>query len=99
MDYTVIFITKAQTEFLDAAKWYDEQLDGLGDRFEFSVKVKINSIIKNPLIYPNKKSNFRECKIDDFPFLIVYQVVAQKKQIIISSIFHTSRWPGKKYRK
>lgn len=99
MNYAVKFVTKAQIELLDAAKWYDKQLAGLGDRFEFSVKIKINSIRKNPLIYPNKESDFRECKVDDFPYLIVYTINSEKKQVIISSIFHTSRWPGKKYGK
>ncbi|SEP04766.1 MULTISPECIES: type II toxin-antitoxin system RelE/ParE family toxin [Mucilaginibacter] len=98
MFYTVEILLKAQVELLKSLEWYDEQLEGLGDRLEFSVLKKINSIANHPLLYPSKKSDFRECKVDDFPFLIVYKVNNQKKLVTVYSIFHTSRRPGKKYR-
>ena len=99
MKYTVKVLVKAQMELLLSLKWYDGQLDGLGDRLELSVLKKIDSIINNPLIYPNKKFDFRECKVDDFPFLIIYKVDPRKHLIVIYAIFHTSRRPGKKYSK
>ena len=99
MEYDLKFHPKAEIEYLEAFEWYEEQLEKLGDRFESSVERKIQSIVRNPLFYPNKKRDYRECKIDDFPYLIVYKVYPRKHLIIIFSIFHTSRRPGKKYRK
>lgn len=99
MQYTLRILLRAQIELTHALKWYDEQLEGLGDRLELSVLKKLDNIGRYPLIYPNKKLDFRECKIDDFPYLIVYKVYPQKQLVIIFSIFHTSRRPGKKYGK
>ncbi|MEO3404479.1 type II toxin-antitoxin system RelE/ParE family toxin [Mucilaginibacter sp. CAU 1740] len=97
MLYTVEVLLKAQLELSKSLKWYDEQLEGLGERLEFSVLAKLQSIAKHPLLYPNKKSDFRECKVDDFPFLIVYKVDDRRKIVTVYSIFHTSRRLGQKY--
>lgn len=78
MNYAVKFVTKAQTELLDAAKWYDEQSEGSGSRLEAAVLRKIHNILTHPYIYPNKRSDFRECKVDGFPFLIVYKINVDK---------------------
>ncbi len=99
MQYNIDFLHKARDEYLDAFVWYEEQLPGLGSRFEKAVDRKLNSISKYPLFYPNKGRNLRESKIEDFPYLIVYKIYPQKRLIFIYSIFHTSRRPGKKYRK
>lgn len=40
---------------------------------------------------------FRETKIGVFPYLIVYKLQKRKKIVAISSIFHTSKNPKKKY--
>lgn len=97
MKFTVEILLKAQTELSESSKWYNMRLEGLGERLVTSVLNKINSISNNPFIYPNKKLDLRECKVDDFPFLIVYRVNDEKNLITIYSIFHTSRRPGKKY--
>ena len=97
MRYDVEFLPKADVEYLEAFIWYEEQLIGLGSRFEASVEGKLNSISNNPLFYPNKNRDLRESKIDGFPYLIVYKIYPKKRLIFVYSIFHTSRRPGKKY--
>jgi len=42
MKYSLILRDKAVEEIKEAYKWYDEQLNGLGDRF-------LNSIEKTPI--------------------------------------------------
>jgi plasmid stabilization system protein ParE len=99
MTYILKYSSKAEAEYFTAFDYYEDQLDGLGDRFEQSVANKIDQIIKNPYQYSGKKSNYRESWVKDFPFLIVYKILVQKQIILITSIFHTSRNPKKKYRK
>ena len=98
MAYDIEYLPKAQVEYLEAYLWYEEQLPGLGNRFEKAIERKLNRISKHPLLYPNKNKNLRESAIDDFPYLIIYKVYPQKDMIFIISIFHTSRRPGKKYK-
>jgi hypothetical protein len=99
MEFAVKFYKKAYREYFDAYDWYDGQLPGLGDRFEKMVQRQIKFIVQNPLIYPNKKFDTKESKVEDFPYLIVYKIYPLKQVIYIVSIFHTSRRPSKKYRK
>jgi plasmid stabilization system protein ParE len=94
--YDIQFDPKADAEYQEAYAWYEEQLRGLGERFEFSLEQKFSSISSTPLLYPVKKYDIRECKINDFPYLIVYKLYPRKKVILIISIFHTSRNPRKK---
>jgi len=98
MSYILKYSSKAEAEYFDAFDYYEDQSDGLGERFEQSIANKIDQIIKNPDQYSGRRPNYKECWVKDFPFLIVYRILAQKRIIVITSIFHTSRNPQKKYR-
>ena len=89
---------KAQQEIIDAWEWYEEQQDGLGDRFKEEVRRKIKSVLRNPLIY-QVKGKYREAQTDIFPYLIVFKIDKRQNLILIVSVFHTSRYPKKKTRK
>lgn len=82
MNYLIEFDIRAEIEYSEAIEWYEDQQIGLGNRFQDSVKKFIDAIDKNPLIYPNKKYDAREGKVEDFPYLIVYKIFPSK----ISSI-------------
>jgi hypothetical protein len=98
MEYGIQLLPKAEIEFLKAFKWYEEQLPGLGGRFETSLEGKLMRISRNPFLYPNKSKDLHECKIDDFQYLVIFKIYPKSNIIFIYSIFHTSRRPGKKYR-
>jgi len=99
MSYKIRFYSRAEKDYLDAFDWYQSCLEGLGERFEESVEKRIKDILNTPLIYPNKSFDCRECKIGDFPYLIVYKVDVRLELVTIVSIYHTSRHPKRKYRK
>lgn len=99
MNYQVIFHPIADKEYRDAYLWYEERLEGLGDRFTEAIENQLNQIIAKPLLHAKKRGIYREVKADTFPYLIVYKVYDKRKIIFVSSIYHTSRNPRKKYRK
>jgi hypothetical protein len=45
---TFLQLPKAQKEILAAWEWYEDQQQGLGDRFKEEVRNKIQSILNNP---------------------------------------------------
>lgn len=96
MSFTFRLSTKAFVEYYDAYEWYEEQLSGLGVRFEKAIENQINLIISKPLHYPEKRKGYRESVVKDFPYLIVYRINNRDQIIHILSIFHTSRHPIKK---
>ncbi|HVZ98329.1 MAG TPA: type II toxin-antitoxin system RelE/ParE family toxin [Chitinophagaceae bacterium] len=91
---------EAYKEFIEAYAWYEERQSGLGDRFMNSVENKLKQISNNPGYYSKKYgTNFRQAKIDDFPYLIVYEFFKRKGIIHIAAIYHSKRNPKRKYRR
>lgn len=100
MRYTYKLHPDIQKDYADAYAWYEDKLAGLGDRFIIAIRQKIEEIIHRPEVFGSKgKVGYREAKVDFFPYLIVYKVYKERKEIFISSIHHTSKKPRKKYRK
>jgi plasmid stabilization system protein ParE len=97
MTYKIEFLPRARKELLEAWDWYDDRWSGLGDRFMREIEKKLEQIQKTPERYAERRKGFRETKIKVFPYLIIYRMQKRKKIIAISSIFHTSRNPKKKY--
>lgn len=98
MSYQLIFDAKASKEFLDSLDWYEDQQEGLGNKFEKAVYQRLSEIQQNPERYSQKRKPYHETKVKRFPFLIVYKFYKLKKTIFIVSVFHTSRNPKQKYR-
>ncbi|HEY4060498.1 MAG TPA: type II toxin-antitoxin system RelE/ParE family toxin [Puia sp.] len=97
MSYKIELLPRARKELLDAWDWYDDRWNGLGDRFVGEINKTLEQIEKTPERYAEQKNGFRETKIKIFPYLIIYRIQKRKKIVAISSIFHTSRSPRKKY--
>jgi toxin ParE1/3/4 len=65
---------EAEAEFLDAAKYYDQQDEGLGNRFAVLIETTAGRLLGNPEM---RRCFYRECrkmKADKFPYLVIYRV-------------------------
>ena len=98
MSYTIVFLVRAQHELLDAWEWYENKQTGLGDRFKDQLMNRIHSIAQHPERYPIRIATYREVRIKVFPYLVIYRIDKDTNTVVISSIFHTSRNPMKKYK-
>jgi len=97
MEYTLKIVAKARRELFAAQHWYEEQQFSLGDRFMKAFFDRTEIIKSTPLRFPLKNER-REAKIKYFPYLIIFRVKRKSNIIYISSVFHTSRHPDKKYK-
>ncbi|WP_051200095.1 type II toxin-antitoxin system RelE/ParE family toxin [Flavobacterium subsaxonicum] len=79
----------ADLEITEAYLYYEEQQNGLGERFLDSLEIYFERIKKYPEHYQIKRSPYREALISKFPFLIIYQFTGNK--IIVFSVFNTNR--------
>lgn len=100
MIYSCRFHPLTKQDYEEAYAWYEDKQKGLGERFLKAVRIKIDEIILHPQVYGSKgNKKFREAALDIFPYLLVYKIDKRKKEIYISSIHHSKKHPGKKYRK
>lgn len=94
--YSYKLLPKSYKELLNAWEWYEEKQTGLGDRFREEVGRTIGYILENPYFFQKKHKNYREATTRIFPFLLIYTIDEDKKIVIITAIFHSSRNPQKK---
>ncbi len=98
MSYVIVFLERAVAEYEAAAVWYKERSIQAAENFEAAVDKKLNVIIGNPLRQRKTYREFREIKVNRYPFDIIYLVDEIQKLVIIFSIYHHKRNPKKKYR-
>lgn len=91
--YNVLIYLKAQTDLGKSYRWYEKQKVGLGLKFLNQVYGDINSISENPKFYSSKSRGYREFVMKIYPYLIIYKIKENTKDVIITSIFHTKRNP------
>ncbi len=82
---------EARAEFDDATDYYEEQADGLGDRFIGQIEATTARILINPLMPRCFYGECRKVKADKFPYVVIYRVKGELLQII--AVMHTSRHP------
>jgi plasmid stabilization system protein ParE len=85
------FSRAAREEISIAYNWYEEQQDGLGERFLKYLEAKADFVKNYPKSYPLKYKLFRLALLDNFPFLLAYELLEDK--VIVYRVFHASRNP------
>ena len=95
--YKLIFKKRALEEIKDSFLYYEYKQKGLGDKFEKTLNAYLDILEINPLQFRTSYKNFKEVIIQEFPFIIIFYVLKTKKEVIIMSVFHTSKNPTKKY--
>ena len=91
--YKISIDEDALQDIQKATDWYNQQLEGLGYRFEKQVKSSINSLKKNAKLYTIRYGDVRCVMIKKFPFMIHFTINNKQFLIEIFALFHTSRNP------
>jgi plasmid stabilization system protein ParE len=85
------FHPKAQQELIDAAMWYDDRREGLGDEFVDVVSDKVVDICRMPERFPIVHDDVRQAILRRFPFVVYFRLVGER--VLVVSVFHASRDP------
>lgn len=86
------FLPQAEVEMEEAAEYYDQQQEGLGDRFLGEVRRTVERIQVFPNAWPKLSRRSRRCRLNRFPYGVVYMVRGDK--IVITAVMHLHRRPG-----
>ncbi|KAA3617144.1 MAG: type II toxin-antitoxin system RelE/ParE family toxin [Calditrichaeota bacterium] len=87
-----IFDPEAQSEFLEAVRYYEDSKEGLGKRYRQSIENAVLRISSSPLLYRIIHPPFRRILLKKFPYAIIYTI--EPDHIRIIAIAHTKRKPG-----
>lgn len=87
----VEFLKVAESEFVEAVDYYNEQSEGLGYEFAAEVKRTIDRIIQYPDAWPKLSARTRRCRTHRFPYGVIYQI--SEDRILIIAIMHMHRNP------
>ena len=81
----------AELDATDAANWYNNMRDGLGDEFLLALDAKMSAILRNPNQFKSVFKNIRRALTDRFPYGIFF--IEENSTIYVLAILHTSRSP------
>ena len=88
----VKFLETAQIELDESVEYYNREVSGLGMKFLEEVLRSLDVIVSYPDAWPRISERARRCKINRFPFGIIYQ--NRCNEILIVAIAHFHRKPG-----
>lgn len=85
------FLTPASHELQEAIDYYEEIEMNLGLRLLQDFKKALDRIMKHPEAWPLCYGEFRKCRLNVFPYSIVYLI--QSDEILIVALPHAKREP------
>lgn len=89
---SIVFLTPAEEEMLEASAYYEGQARGLGRDFLAEVRRAVDSIVENPRLGRIVRLPIRRRLMRRFPFGILYRIDPQ--EIVIIAVMHLRRRPG-----
>lgn len=87
----IIYAPEAKLEIKDAAVYYENCKERLGQAFLEAVEIAIEGILQNPLLWRRISSKFRRCLVKKFPYGIIYAV--DEDEIFVAAVMHLKRKP------
>ena len=90
-DFRLIINPFAEEDLKEAKKWYDLQLDSLGDDFLQEIRKTIFHIQENPFQFQKVRKQTRRAVVKRFPYLVYF--VVNNQVINVFAVFHSSRSP------
>jgi plasmid stabilization system protein ParE len=95
MVFKIKILPLAENEIDDSIEFYESRSKGLGKQFLSYLKSYLKVLKTNPELFEIKKEpGYRELTLAKFPFVIIYEII--ENEVIIYSVFHTSRNPQRK---
>jgi toxin ParE1/3/4 len=78
-------------DIAEAAEWYEQRQQGLGERFTLEISNAIDVLATDPLIYRvrHKRLQARWCYPQHFPYRIVYCVSGEV--VTVLAVIHAAR--------
>lgn len=84
-------LPQAELDVSDAAAWYEERREGLGDEFLDELDSVLQRVIKSPFQFPEIKVDVRRALLRRFPYSPYFRVTTEIVELI--AVLHQHRDP------
>ena len=91
MSLELIIRPEAEADALEAYRWYNEQVSGLGQEFLVEIDRALESIGAHPEANRKLYREYRRGLMRRFPYSIFYAI--HEARIVVFGIFHAGRHP------
>lgn len=91
MTFHLIIRPEADAEVAEAAHWYEERRQGLGNEFLSAFAAATSSLRHNPKMYATVAENARRLVLRRFPYSVIYEIHGD--EVVVLACFHESRDP------
>ena len=89
MKYTLLVSEMAYEDAIVIFDWYEEKLNGLGDKFINELEIAKTDLLNNPLAFAKWNKSIRRMVMRKFPYKLFYKVYDD--EIVIIAIIHARR--------
>jgi plasmid stabilization system protein ParE len=86
------FLRPAEQEVDEAIAYFDEQRDGLGERFERDLQAAVEHIVKSPRTGKRIGANVRKHPLRTFRYNVIYAIDGE--EVVLIAVAHHRRRPG-----
>ena len=92
MSYAVKILPPADSDSIEAALWYDDQLPGLGEEFLNEVNSVAEKLKENPELYSIRFADIRRAPLQRFKSYGLYYLI-QGSEVWVIAVHHGMRHP------
>jgi len=85
----MIITPRAALDIENAARWYEREMPGLGDRFLDQLDATLNRIEQTPLIYRQRRGSVRPAMMRRFPLAVYFAI--RDSEVHVLSVLHHAR--------
>lgn len=90
----VRMLGQAEDDLAEAFDYYQDARQGLGVEFIEEFRRAVDRILQFPFGWAPLDDVYRRCRLNRFPYGVIYRCDPQANQIIVVAISHLSRRPG-----
>jgi plasmid stabilization system protein ParE len=91
MSLLLVYRRRVGRDLAEALAYYDELVEGLGERFLGSVDSTFDAIERYPEMFAKVYGDVRRAVLSQFPYAVFYRI--ERERVVVFRVLHTARDP------